>query len=473
MKFRYSPRTIRGLVLTIALVSGVVTALLAVAMILVVHWELERQLDQRIEVETHALLDFYETHGFDALAQVVALRDRRSGTGDMGYLAGVDEAGRATAYILVDAHGKRRAGAFSADIPPLGWSEFVRFSRPDGTAGVAQAMNSRLSSGGNLIVAADRSIIDQMHWKMLKLFAAGYGALLVLGIAVTIGFGRAIRRRLTGIEASAEAIMAGDLSRRMPLDGSGSEFDRLSRVLNRMLDRMGALLDNLRQVSGDIAHDLRTPLQRVRNRLEETAKATSGTPFHDQIDATIAETDALLDLFSSLLAISEIEGQSIRARFVSLDLYQAIEEIVEIYRPTVEDNGRTLELTGAAAVVQGDRKLLQQVVANLLDNALLHAPNSTFIHISIGQGGEQVIVKVQDDGPGIPPLEHERVFRRLTRLDASRSTPGHGLGLNLVTAIVTAHGGTVAIEPTSTGLTIKVVLPLSAIPVCDDKPSDN
>ncbi len=460
MKLRYFPRTIRGLVLAMALVSGVVTVLLAMAMILVVHWELERQLDQRIEVETHALLDFHALHGFDALAQVVALRDRRSGTGDMGYLAGVDEAGRSTAYILVDPQGKRRAGAFSADIPPPGWSEFVRFRRPGGGTGVAQAMNTALPGGGRLIVAADRSIIDQMHWKMLRLFIAGYGALLILGMAVTIGFGRAVRRRLTGIEASAEAIMAGDLSRRMPLDGSGGEFDRLSLVLNRMLDRMGALLDNLRQVSGDIAHDLRTPLQRVRNRLEDTARAVSGTPVHTRIDATIAEMDALLDLFSSLLAISEIEGQSIRARFTSLNLYQVIDEIVDIYQPTVEDQGRTLKLTGEPVTVRGDGKLLQRVIANLLDNALLHAPGSTFIHIAIARDGEQAIVLVHDDGPGIPEADRERVFRRLTRLDASRSTPGHGLGLNLVAAIVAAHGGSVTIDPAPAGLAIRIVLPL-------------
>lgn len=443
------------------LVSGVVTLLLAAAMILLVHRELERQLDQRIEAETHALLDFYDTHGFDALAEIVTLRDRHGNIGDTGYLAGVDEAGRSTAYILVDAGGKRRAGSFSADLPPPGWSEFVHFRRKDGTWGIAQAMNSTLSGGGHLVVAADRSVIDQMHWKMLKLFAIGYGVLLILGMALMVGFGRVIRRRLTGIEASAQAIMEGDLSRRMPLDGSESEFDRLSLVLNRMLDRINALLDNLRQVSGDIAHDLRTPLQRVRNRLEETARTAGETPVHGQIDAAIAEMDDLLDLFSSLLAISEIEGQSMRARFVSLDLYQTIDEIVDAYRPTVEDSGRRLELTGIPATVGGDRKLLQRVVANLLDNALLHAPDSTLIQISIEPSGDQAGITIRDDGPGIPPSEHERVFRRLTRLDASRSTPGHGLGLNLVAAIVAAHGGTVAIEPASIGLTIRILLPLA------------
>lgn len=461
VKPRLVPRTIPGLVFAMALVSGVISVLVAGAMIYVVHREMERQLDQTIEVETNALLDFYKDHDFTALAHVVAVRDQRAlAMGNVGYLAGMNEDGRAIAHILVDAEGKRRAGTFAADLPPPGWSEFVRFRRGDGTMGVAQAMNSPLTGGGSLVVAADRAVIDQMDWKMLQLFALGYGVLLVLGVVVSLGFGRAIQSRLAGIETSAKAIMAGDLSRRMPLDGSGSEFDRLSLVLNRMLDRMGALRDNLRQVSGDIAHDLRTPLQRVRNKLERAAISAEGTPTQDQLHHAIAEIGGLLDLFSSLLAISEIEGQSVRARFVPVDLQQAVEEIIEVYRPTFEDCGRRLDFIGVPTTVRGDRRLLQQVVANLLDNTLLHAGSSTGSHILLEHVGERAVLKVHDNGPGIPPSEHERVFKRLTRVDASRSTPGHGLGLNLVAAIVDVHDGTVGIEPSQEGLTMKIELPL-------------
>lgn len=458
MRIRIFPRTILGLAIVVAIISGVVTVVLGATTVLLVHWELERQLDQRIEVETHALLDYYNSHGFAALARVVELRDQRSGTGDTGYLAGVDEAGRSTGYILIDVHGRRSAGSLVAAMPRPGWSEFLRFQRPDGTTGTAQAMNSALAGGGRLVVAADRSVIDQMHTKILRLFAAGYGVLLVLGAIAAIGFGRIVRNRLMAIETSAEAIMAGDLSRRMPLDGSGGEFDRLSLVLNRMLDRIGDLLDNLRQVSGDIAHDLRTPLSRIRSRLEAAEQAAAGSSQQTLLAAAIRETDDLLDLFSALLAISEIEGQSVRSRFQPVDLGGAVEEIVEAYRPATDEAGMTIAVDASAISVLGDRKLLQRCLANLLDNALTHTPRGTHIRVAIRQDGDKAEILFADDGPGIPDAEHARMFRRLTRLDRSRSTPGHGLGLNMVAAIVGAHGGTVEILPIATGLAIRIVL---------------
>lgn len=459
---RLMPRTLRGLVLVVALISGVATTLLAIIATLQFHHELERQLDARIEAETHSLLAYHEDHGFDALARLLQAREQRGSRSDIGYLAGVDEANRSTAYLLVDAQGRRRAGALQAAVPRPGWSEFVHFRRPDGSRGVAQAMNSALKGGGQLVVAADRAVIQQMHWTMLKLFAAGWAAALLLMIGAVAAFGRVVRHRLNGIEASARAIMAGDLSRRMPLDGSDSEFDRLSLILNRMLDRIGDLLDNLRQVSGDIAHDLRTPLQRVRNRLEAAALAASGTPHEERLDAAMREMDDVLELFSSLLAISEIEGQSIRAGFRSVRLDEAVGEMVDIYRPAMEDEGRTIVLETGPAVVRGDRRLLQNAVANLLDNALLHTPAGTPVGLTLEGVGASAVLTVRDEGPGIPPAEHERVFRRLMRLDASRSTPGHGLGLSLVAAIVAAHDGTVDILPSSSGLTIRIVLPLSS-----------
>lgn len=453
------PQTVRGLVLAVALICGVVTTLLAIGATAFVHRELERQLDARIEAETKGLLGYYEDHGFEPLARLITVREQRLGLGAVGYLAGVDVAGRSTAYLLIDAQGRRRAGNLAAAVPKPGWSEFVRFRRPDGSTGVAQALNSALTHGGQLIVAADRSVIQQMHWTMLKLFGAGWAVTLLLTTAAIIGFGRVIRYRLNGIETSAEAIMAGDLSRRMPLDGSRGEFDRLSLILNRMLDRISALLDNLRQVSGDIAHDLRTPLQRVRNRLDAMTNAAAGAAHEDQLYAAIQDMDDLLDLFSSLLAISEIEGQSIRAGFKPVRLDEAVGEMADIYRPAMEDEGRAITVRTQPVFVRGNRRLLQNVVANLLDNILLHTPRGTPVWIGLDREGDRAVLTVRDEGPGIPPAEHERAFRRLTRLDASRSTPGHGLGLSLVAAIVEAHGGTVGIVPSEAGLTIEIALP--------------
>jgi len=464
MKARHFPRTIGSLTLAVTLISGIVTTAVALAATLIMHRELELQLDERIRIETEALVDTYRQDGFDALARVVTLRDQRSGTSDMGYLAGVDEAGRSTAYLLIDAQGHRRAGSLQARIPKTGWSEFVRFRRTDGSRGVAQAMNTRLPDGSQLIVAADRSVIQRMHWMMLRLFGTGWAAILLLSLAATLGFGRVVRRRLDEIGSSAEAIMKGDLSRRMPLDGSGGEFDRLSLVLNRMLDRIGALLENLRQVSGDIAHDLRTPLQRVRNRLEAAASTADSTAHEAPLDAALREMDDVLELFASLLAISEVEGQSVRATFEPLRLDEAVAEIADLYRPTFEDEGRLLGLDLAPVTVRGDRRLLQRVVANLLDNALIHTPSTAAVILVLQIVSGMAVLTISDEGPGIPRSEAERVFRRLTRLDASRSTPGHGLGLSMVAAIVEAHDGAVSIPPSSRGLTVRVALPEDVAP---------
>lgn len=460
---RWLPQSIRGLVLSVALLSTLVTLVLGAATILVVHWELERQLDQRIELETRALLAHYRENGFDALAHAIALRDHQSARDDIGYLAGMDGSGRSTAYLLVDAAGRRRAGSFAAIAPPPpGWSEFVRFQRPDGSIGDAQAMNSRLAGGGQLVVAADRTVIYRMHRLLLKVFAVGFGVLLLLNLGVMIGFGRVIRHRLTAIEVSADAIMAGDLRRRMPVGQSGSEFDRLSEVLNRMLDRMNLVLDNLRQASGDIAHDLRTPLQRVRGNLEQAIALTDDPRTRAKLDETMAGIEDALTLFSALLAISEVEGQSVRARFRPLDLGRAVDDLVAIYQPAIEDSGRTLRLDCRPVWVSGDRMLLQQAIGNLLDNALLHTPVRTAIRVRVEQTGDTAVIRVQDDGPGIPASQRQRVFQRLVRLDASRSAPGHGLGLSMVRAIARAHGGSATIEPADQGLSVRIELPAVA-----------
>ena len=461
MKPRLAPRSILGLFIVVALTTGLVTFVLTAVATLFFHRELERQLDQRIEVETNALLAYYAQNGFEGLVRVVSAHDLPSAVSGIGYLAGIDDRERAMGYIVVDAKGRRRAGALDAAIPPPGWSEFVRFRKADGSIGEAQAVNSALRHGGRLVVAADRSVIKRMHRSMLELFGWAYGALLLLSTIAMFGFGRVIRRRLTGIERSAEAIMAGDLSRRMPVDGSGSEFDRLSLVLNSMLDRIGALVDNLRQVSGDLAHDLRTPLQRVRGRLEAMAASDDGAPLRPDLDAAIRETDELLELFSSLLAISEIEGNGVQARFDTVVLDETVAGIIDIYRAAIEEGGRSLAADIAPATIRGDAKLLERLLANLLDNASIHTPPGSAINVTLTRDRDQAILTVSDDGPGIPASEQEWVFRRFTRRDASRSTPGHGLGLNLVAAVAQAHRGDVAIIPSAIGLTVRVALPIA------------
>ncbi|AMK24639.1 HAMP domain-containing sensor histidine kinase [Sphingobium sp. SJ10-10] len=462
MPHRIMPRSIRGLSLGVAMMSGLIIALLALATYRFVHEEIECQINQRIRIEADALLAHHRHHGFAALVDLVNTLDRHATPEDVSYLEGADSKGRGMGYIVTDASGRRRAGSLVANVPPPGWSEFVPFHSPDGGPAMAQAINTPLPGGGRLVVAADRAVVDQMDLKLLALFLSAFALILAVGTAAVIGLGRLVRGRLSTIEASAEAIMAGDLSRRMPLDGSAEEFDRLAMILNGMLDRIQTLMNNLKQVSGDIAHDLRTPLNRLRGRLEEVERTSTESIQQERLTAAIREADDLLDLFSSILAISEIEGQTVRSRFKSVELHDVIEEIAEAFRPAFEQAGRSLMLAIVPMAICGDRQLIQRCLVNLLDNALAHTPPGTDVTISTEARDGQVALTIADNGPGIADGDCERIFQRFARLDHSRSTSGYGLGLNMVAAIAAAHGGNVRVVPAAVGLTVEILLPTAS-----------
>jgi signal transduction histidine kinase len=297
-----------------------------------------------------------------------------------------------------------------------------------------------------------------MDLLIAKLFAGGFSILLVMGAGMAFAFGRIVQKRVGGIESAANAIMTGNFQRRMPLDGSGGEFDRLSHILNQMLDRIETLLDNIKQVSSDIAHDLRTPLNRLRTRLEHAERLAGGPEQTQMISSALNDCDDILSLFGSMLAITEIEGRSARHRFVEVGLGEAVGEIVDAYVPAIEEAGMTMGSSLAAGIVKGDRQLLQRCIANLLDNVLAHTPRGTRVNVTVESDLAHMLVVVEDDGPGIPPSDHDRAFRRLTRLDPSRSAPGHGLGLSMVAAIVHAHDGSVRIGPSAVGLRIEIMI---------------
>ncbi|QJU59948.1 HAMP domain-containing protein [Sphingomonas sp. AP4-R1] len=449
------PKTIRGLATVVACASAFVTALLGGATYAIVHEELERQIDQRVDAETRTLLKYYREHGFEGLRHVIRLRDDDQPA--IGYLAKLDrDVGRTMGYMLVDRAGRRQADTLHAVMPPLGWSQFLTFRRGDGSTGIAQAMNTALPGGGQLVVAADREIIDHMDATLLRLFVSAFGLLLVTGVLVIFGFGRVVQRRLRAFEGSARAIIAGDIDQRVAVDGSGGEFDQLAHVLNQMLDRISLLVASLRDVSTALAHDLRTPLSRVRAQLEQAEALATEPPQRALLDNIIAETDDLLALFASLLAIAELDSQNIRRRFVRLDLGDAVAEIAEAHRPTIEDAGLSLEVHTISAPIRGDRALLQRLVGNLLDNALVHTPPGTHICVRVECQMRQVILRVADNGPGISTEHHARVFERLARLDSARSRPGHGLGLSMVAAIAAAHSGDIEIRPGQPGFALKV-----------------
>jgi signal transduction histidine kinase len=391
----------------------------------VTHEALEEQLDHRTATETRALLAEPGADRIAAIATAIHRRERTSGEHDLD-------------YALIDRHGRRLAGSLAGQVPSQsGFAEFLPYH--DGSVG--QSLTTQLPGGARLVVSANRAALDETDRHLLLLFTAAFGAMLLIGLGGAWTLGAVTRARLRGMDRAAIAIIGGDLGRRMPVDGSGSEFDRLARTLNRMLDRIAALMVNLRQVSSDVAHDLRTPLTRLRNRLDEAADMAN----HDRgpaIDAAIAQANELLEIFAALLRISEIEGLGVRRQFREVALSTALTELVETYLPDAEATGHVLDSAIQPDItVIGDRRLLTQLTANLLDNALRHTPAGTQVQVALHRSGSAVVLRVSDDGPGVPDADKDRLFERFSRAETSRSTNGHGLGLALVGAIAAAHHG--------------------------------
>ncbi|OYY79635.1 MAG: two-component sensor histidine kinase [Sphingomonas sp. 28-62-20] len=431
-----------GLVALVAFGFALATLAIGVVAFETTHEALEQQLDHRIAAETKALID----EGDDGPTGIAMAIRRR-------------EAARSTAsltYRLVDAAGRQVAGQLDTRVPKIpGYVELLPYTS-DGERRVAQSLTTILPSGHRLLVAADRGIIDEMDATLLRLFAGAFGAMLLLGIAAAWIVGAVTRARLARIDRTALAIIDGDLTQRVPVTGSGDEFDGVAATLNRMLDRIGGLMDNLRQVSSDVAHDLRTPLTRLHNRLDEALASDDRAVQREAIEAAATEARDLLEIFAALLRIAEVEGMSARAHFTDVALSALVTDVTEVYRPAMEASGHRLATAIATGIIiHGDRRLVQRLLSNLLDNAIVHTPAGTKVTVSLERIAARVRLSVADDGPGVSPEAAATVFQRFVRADSSRSTSGHGLGLAMVSAIVVAHGGSVAVQP-SPGFSITV-----------------
>jgi signal transduction histidine kinase len=425
---------------------AVLTVLLGGATYYFANKSLVDELDTRIAVETRSLMVAAEPNGVQGVAVAVRRREAQPSVGNLG-------------YMVLDAHGRRIAGSLNAKVPPAGYWDCMDYVGPDGGPSVAQSLNSAIPGGGLLVVAVDRSIVDRADDMILILFGSALAFILLFGFSAAWLLGRIVRARLARIAATADAIMAGDLSRRMPIDHSHGEFDQLSAAFNTMLDRIEVLLENLRRLSIGVAHDIRSPLNRARSRLEAAERSLEGLPQQHEVTASIEDVDEVLDLLRALLGISEVEGFAVRARFTRLDLGTLVEDVVDGYRPVVESAGMTIAAVTALAAISGDAALLRRSLANLIDNAILYTPPGTQIVVTVERRGEMVKLIVHDDGPGVPATEREAIFGRFVRLDSSRSQPGHGLGLNLVGAIANAHHGKARALPVSRGLAIEISIP--------------
>lgn len=411
--------------------------LLGVAVYLAADLEFRRQRDQAIAEE---LADLAGEGSTAQLVREIADREGTRGTDSFG-------------YALFDSHGRRIGGKLDTPRPAAGFSMIV-FRDPVEGPDVARAKAVDLAGDQRLVVAVDSEAVEEIDETILTLFGIAFGVVLVIGAGGALILGRYLRGRLAAISATAHAIVAGDRELWIPVGPRGDEFDTVALALNAMLDRIAGLMDNLRQVSSDVAHDLRTPLLRLRNELEQVGKVEGAA------QRAIDRGDEVLKLFASILRIAEVEGGGLAQDFAPVDLSALAEAVVDGYLPAVSDSGRALNATLLPGLmVMGDRELLGQAIANLLDNGIVHTPVGTAIDLSLSADDRWVALSVTDNGPGVTPAECDKILRRFYRGEASRTTPGHGLGLSLVAAVAVTHGGEIEVAGQAPGLRITMLLP--------------
>lgn len=413
---------------------------------------LDEQLSDSVERETQVLVDLYRGRGLDSVVRAIQLRAEEL------------RAPRRY-YLMQDADGKRIAG----NLPPMKPTEgemvlpvsFLypdRRSKAEDPAGAYPivAQGRRLGKGEFLLVGESRYRAVKAHEAILRALAWGIAITVLLAAGGGAALGAGFLRRIEEINRTTRSIMDGDLSKRVPMRGGGDEMDHLAINLNAMLDRIQGLMESLKRVSDDIAHDLRTPLSRLRHRLE-AAREQAGSDGEPVIEQSISELDAILETFSALLRIAQIESGARRAAFSDVNLGQIVSSVSETYAPVAEDCGQRLKaVVDRAPSIHGDRELLTQMVANLIENAIRHCPAGVNITVALGQDAGTPVLYIADTGPGIPASEREKVFRRFYRLEASRTTPGGGLGLALVKAVADLHGASVELSDNYPGLRVTV-----------------
>ena len=372
---------------------------------------------------------------------------------------------RASIYLLKDRAGRVLATNIQGIAPPQGWS-----SVPADLTGITNNYPYRVFTGTSgaytLTVGLTDADLDDLREIMAG--SLGWSALTVLAVAVAVGatLARRMDLRLAEVDQTMNRVAHGDLAARLGLSGRGDDLDQIATTINGALARLEGVVEAMRQVSADIAHDLRTPLNRLRIRIEAAAaNAELGQPVADDLAAALTEADQINETFSALLRIAQIEAGSRKAGFRPLDLGKLLTNVVEVYQPVAEDAGQTLTASAFGPHdVNGDPELLTQMVANLIENAIRHGPPGTAIACSVIAGDARVLVSVSDTGPGIPAAERENVQRRLYRLEKSRTTPGSGLGLSLVRAIADLHQAVVTLRDTDAvqgrGLTVQISFPL-------------
>jgi signal transduction histidine kinase len=407
--------------------------------------------DREIMNEYLSLQGAYGQSGREGLAALIQQR-----IGDRSFAGNV--------YLLVDPSLAPLAGNLKAwpstAAAARGWTEFRAEEQPPDATGrpLLRAMLETFPNGERLLAGSDISDLDRFTDRIKIAVILGIALIFVLAGVASILVTRRTVGRIESINATSRAIMLSGLDKRIPLRGTHDEWDRVAENLNQMLDRIETLMGEVKQVSDNVAHDLRTPLTRMRGRLEKAYHGPRiGADDQSLIGDTIADLDAVLRIFSSLTRIAQIEAQARKGAFRTVNLVEITSEVVELYDAAAEQDGTRLTIAGDREVlVSGDRDLIFDAIANLVDNAIKHGRAGGEIVVANETIDGQPVVSIADDGPGIPIDQCEHVFKRFYRLEQSRYTPGNGLGLSLVAAVARLHGARIELLDNAPGLKLRL-----------------
>ncbi len=421
------------------------------------------QITDTVNAEITGLSEQYRIGGIRRLVVVVDARARRPGS---------------SLYLVTTFAGEALAGNVTAlptgILDNAGWTE-TAYRRLDEGEGpehpehLALARVFQLPGGFRLLVGRDLDERERLYHIVLDAGRWSIAIVIVLGLAGGLFVTRRVLRRVDAMTETTRTIMDGDLGERLPVAGTGDELDRLAENLNVMLERIEALMHGLKEVSDNIAHDLKTPLTRLRNRAEQALRtAKSEAEYRAAIDATIEESDGLIRTFNALLMIARAESGQARGDMSEFDAAEIAHDIGELYEPLAEQKGIALKVEAdTPAPLKGNRELVSQALANLVDNAIKYAAPldkaangaPSEIVVRALNEGDRILLTVTDNGPGIPESDRSRVVERFVRLEQSRSQPGSGLGLSLASAVARLHGGELTLADNHPGLKSVIALP--------------
>ncbi|WP_145108972.1 HAMP domain-containing sensor histidine kinase [Cereibacter sediminicola] len=372
----------------------------------------------------------------------------------------------ANLYLFIDNSGRIVFGNFHLPEPFVGPRELVsgRDMRLPGRApeGLGFSAYGLRIPAGYVMAARQTTALDEVRAIVIRSVALGLALAILLAVTVAGVLAWQAERRIARLSDVLTGAAGGDLSNRIR-DGGSDDIGRIAQAVNAMLDQLELTVESLRQVSSDVAHDLRTPITRLRSSLEPLMlREDLPEDAAAEVALAVGQADRIVRIFNAVLRIAQIEGGGARPRFAPLDLGQLVTDLHEMLEPVAEELGHSLAAEVAPVRVDGDRDLLAQAISNLVENAFRHCPAPARITLAVRSVGAEALLTVTDDGPGIPGPEREAVFRRFYRLERSRNSEGSGLGLSLVAAVLRLHGGRVGLEDAQPGLRVLLRLPLSA-----------